>query len=548
LSVPATETRFSVVIPTYQRRRVVAMCLQALARQDGAPSFEVVVVVDGSTDGTAESLRSLELPFPLTVIEQPNRGRAAACNAGASAARGETLLFLDDDMEADPRLLAEHTEALDRGADVVIGHVPLHPEMRRGFLAAGVGQWAEARADRIENQGGTLELHDLLTGQMSISRALFLDVGGFDDAFTRRGTFGNEDLDLGHRLRMSGAAIVFSRKAVSFQRYVVTPRKYLRQWREAGQADVLFARKHPDLANEVFRPYARMTRADAHVWRALRVPLRETVLALSSRGLLRGRGVAWFYKVRNLEYFHGVGVAGGRPGRHPVRVVCYHAVADLSGAPVLESYGVPPKRFRRQLAVLHRLFRIVDAQEFAKFLDGASIPKRALLVTFDDCYRDLITDALPILSETQTPGLAFAVTQRLGGTNDWDRAIGAPELPLLDANELRAAEAGGIAIGSHTRTHRPLDRLDEHEIDDEIAGSFTDLDTLVGRGRERFLAYPHGAYDERAKTAAAAAGYAGAFTVDPGVVQPDCDRYALPRVEILAEDGWWRFLNKVART
>ena len=99
--------RFSVVIPTYQRRDVVVSSVRALAAQEDAPPFEVVVVVDGSVDGTAEALRALATPFPLSVVEQPNAGRPAACNRGAAAASGELLLFLDDDMEAHPRLLAE---------------------------------------------------------------------------------------------------------------------------------------------------------------------------------------------------------------------------------------------------------------------------------------------------------------------------------------------------------------------------------------------------------------------------------------------------------
>ena len=154
---------------------------------------------------------------------------------------------------------------------------------------------------------------------------------------------------------------------------------------------------------------------------------------------------------------------------------------------------------------------------------------------------------MPILRASRSPAVAFAVTQRLGRTNDWDAAIGAPQIPLLDVDGLRGLQVARVELGSHSRTHRPLDRLTTEEIEDEVSGSRADLHRLLGVQDPCFLAYPHGAYDERVKRAARAAGYAGAFTVERGVVRPESDRFALPRIEILADEGWWRFLKKVVR-
>ncbi len=117
--------RFSIVIPTYQRRDIVVRMVAALDRQLHS-DFEVVVVADGSTDGTAAALRKLRVRFPLTVLEQSNQGAAAARNAGASASRGELLVFLDDDMEADPKMLTEHDRSHREGADLVLGHLAVH--------------------------------------------------------------------------------------------------------------------------------------------------------------------------------------------------------------------------------------------------------------------------------------------------------------------------------------------------------------------------------------------------------------------------------------
>src|SRR4051794_33250117 len=97
-----TAPSFSVVIPTYQRKDVVCDAVRALGKLMYDTHFEVIVVVDGSTDGTAPALRQLGCRFPLRVIEQENGGAAHARNTGAAAATGDILLFLDDDMIAEP--------------------------------------------------------------------------------------------------------------------------------------------------------------------------------------------------------------------------------------------------------------------------------------------------------------------------------------------------------------------------------------------------------------------------------------------------------------
>jgi len=531
---------FSIVIPTFQRRDVVTESVRALSRQADSPPFEVVVVVDGSSDGTAAQLRGLDPPFRMTVIEQTNRGRAAACNHGAAVAAAEWLLFLDDDMEADPHLLARHERSHRVGADVVVGHVPLHSASRPGFLTEAVAAWADSRAARLREQGGELGLDDLLTGQMSIRRDVFLQIGGFDESFTREGAYGGEDLDLGRRLQDAGYRVVFDSEAISHQRYVVTPRQYLRQWRDSGRSSVLLARRHPEQAETIFR--RRETGFDRVVGRPLRPLFRELILALAAMGLKGPRMTRWFFRVRNLEFFRGAREAGGQPRPRPLRVLCYHAIADLQGAPIIEPYGIPLRDFRRQLQFLSRHFRFISPEEFARYLDGGGVPSRAVLLTFDDCFRDLLLDALPLLRELQVPALAFAVTGKLGGSYDWDEEAGAPRLPLIDAPGLVTA-GEHLAIGSHTRTHRMLNRLPGDELVDEIEGSLSDLEEL-GLPRPRFLAYPYGEHGPAVREAAKAAGLLGAFTVEGGRTHPGGDRYAIPRAEVLRSDTGWRFAWK----
>ena len=98
--------RISVIIPTYNRRHVLERTLPGVLAQDFPPQdYEVIVVMDGSTDGTAEMLRDLKPKCSLRVLESQHRGAGAARNVGIRAAVGELVLFLDDDLITTPGLL-----------------------------------------------------------------------------------------------------------------------------------------------------------------------------------------------------------------------------------------------------------------------------------------------------------------------------------------------------------------------------------------------------------------------------------------------------------
>lgn len=550
------EPRFTVVVPTYQRRDLVVRAVGSLERQRCDEPFEVVVVVDGSQDGSAEALRRLTTRFALTVLEQSNRGAAAARNRGASVARGAILVFIDDDMEADPELLTEHDRSHREGAEVVFGHMPLHPRSPDNCLSAGVKRWSEQRLARLAAPRAELTLHDLLTGQMSVRRAAFDSIGGFDPGFTRGGSFGNEDIDVGYRLLQAGYGMVFNPRAITWQTYAVDPAHHLRQWRDAGHADVAFMRRHPEQAATLLA----LNRADhwtrRWLWRPwayggsvsalLLAPLRYLAIRLIEHGAQDRFTQRLFYELRSAAYWRGVHDAGGIPGDHPVRVLAYHAIADLAGAAVLEPYGVPAEALGRQLDLLRRFgFHVVSAGEFLRFLlAGGGLPRRPVLLTFDDCYEDLLSAALPILEERQLPAVAFAVSSRIGDTNRWDAALGAPQLRLLDAEGLRELVRRGFEIGAHSCTHPRLTSLSDAELAGEVEGPIAELKG-IGLPRPRLFAYPYGECDTRVEQAVAQTRLQAAFTIDAGRVRRVAARYRLPRIEVLRDDVGLRFLCKV---
>ena len=123
--------KLSIVVPTHNRRdALVSQTLPAIFDQDfPADEYEVIVIVDGSTDGTAEALRKLQPPCSLRIIEQTNRGPSAARNVGIYAARGDLILFLDDDIICGQHLLKQHVAAhADPEPAVVYGSISVAPE------------------------------------------------------------------------------------------------------------------------------------------------------------------------------------------------------------------------------------------------------------------------------------------------------------------------------------------------------------------------------------------------------------------------------------
>jgi peptidoglycan/xylan/chitin deacetylase (PgdA/CDA1 family) len=220
-----------------------------------------------------------------------------------------------------------------------------------------------------------------------------------------------------------------------------------------------------------------------------------------------------------------------------LRILAYHAIADLGDDPVLAEYGVPPALFAAHLdALLARGWSFVDLDAvLAALSGGGSLPRKALLLTFDDAYADLLDVACPILAERDVPGVVFAVAGKLGGTNEWDNKKRASTLRLLDADGLRAVIAKGVEVGAHTTNHRPLPKVPASELEDEIAGSGRRLEA-AGLPRPRSFSYPYGEWNRELASMAREAGYEIAFTVDWGVVGDGADPYALPRVEIHASD------------
>jgi glycosyltransferase involved in cell wall biosynthesis len=314
----------SVVIPTHQRREAVRRALASLARQTApAESFEAVVSIDGSTDGTREMLADLRTPFELRVADGPKRNRAAARNAALEMIRGEVVIVLDDDMEAVPEFVERHRRHHPPGSRVcVLGGVPVRLHAGSPPAARYVADKFDAHLASIGQPGHAFVPRDFYSGNASLRAEVLEEAGRFDPSFC---AYGNEDVELSLRLRAAGVELRYDPEALAHQEYDKGLDALAQDTLEKGATTVLLARTQPAafgalrLASpaEGSRPWLALRAAllAATRWRP---PVATAVVAVGARlerlGLWRQ---PLFYRAL-LDYFFWAG-ADGELRRSPDR-------------------------------------------------------------------------------------------------------------------------------------------------------------------------------------------------------------------------------------
>lgn len=281
-----------------------------------------------------------------------------------------------------------------------------------------------------------------------------------------------------------------------------------------------------------------------------------------------------------------------------LRVLMFHRIDEhercgTETEPALIS--AQPSTFAREMEYLVSHYRPVGADVVLRAMDGHPLPDRAVLVTFDDGYRDFKQHAVPVLRRLGIPSVLFAVTafaenpsavfwwdhlhQILQRTSSHEATIpglgpldlstvqarqastlrarrflqelqrgraeqlvaqlgervGIAPIPcqaVLNWNELAGLAADGVTVAAHSRRHRRMNGLGAEDLREEVAGCRDDFMAALGRHPTLF-AYPHGGYDAAAVRAVAAAGYAAAFAADAGFTDlTGADQFTIPRMDI----------------
>jgi peptidoglycan/xylan/chitin deacetylase (PgdA/CDA1 family) len=237
-----------------------------------------------------------------------------------------------------------------------------------------------------------------------------------------------------------------------------------------------------------------------------------------------------------------------RPSLPGVPALMYHYLSDDTAGTGLKKLRVKPAAFARQMAALKRQgYETVGPRGYLEAALGRGrLPERPVLITFDDGGCDCLTRARDVLAGLGFTATVFLVTDHVGGANAWDRAKGEPELALLSWAEAGELVRAGWEIGSHTRTHADLARLDAVGVASELAGSRQAIEAALGVA-PLAVSYPYGHASEAVRAAAAAAGYRLGFTTDAGKNTPGDDPMALKRIIVKRKDTALDFALKLSK-
>jgi GT2 family glycosyltransferase len=302
------------VVPTYNRLGRLRHVIAGFENQTyPSNAYEVIVISDGSTDGTDAYLKTLRPGMQLRWLTQANQGPAAARNAGVRTAVGEFIVFIDDDVVPEPQLLEEHARAhQEAGHDVVVLGPLLTPE---GFEMAPWVRWEQEMLMKqyraMLNGDWSASARQFYTGNASLRRSHILAAGGFDEDFRRA-----EDVELAYRLAGDGLQFVFNIKAAGMHFADRSYQAWLDMAYSYGRNDVIFSR---DRNQEWLLPTIHREFLDRHLLIRLLVRLckrRPQLNRLTSSALKLAADCATLLRASvmegkaysalfNLQYYNG---------------------------------------------------------------------------------------------------------------------------------------------------------------------------------------------------------------------------------------------------
>ncbi|MEJ2580456.1 MAG: glycosyltransferase family 2 protein [Acidobacteriota bacterium] len=243
--------RISVVIPTYNRLAELKKVFAAVQDQWCPPDveLEVIVVDDGSSDGSESWLQSLNETTDVRTIRQSNSGPAVARNRGVEAATGDLVCFLGDDTEPQPGWLAAHAEEHRlfgvNAPLAVLGYTSFSSEIDSPFLRF-INEYGAQFGYLLIDDPCDVPFNFFYTSNISVPRRLMIEAGGFREDFPAAAW---EDIEFAYRAVRDGLKIRYNPRARTVHNHCIQPRTFCGRQRTSGRSARIFSELHPELGD-----------------------------------------------------------------------------------------------------------------------------------------------------------------------------------------------------------------------------------------------------------------------------------------------------------
>ena len=263
------------------------------------------------------------------------------------------------------------------------------------------------------------------------------------------------------------------------------------------------------------------------------------------------------YKISDLFYIYRKTVKEKILTNGQFRILLYHSIDSFDVSKDKMGMAVPVQSFYDQMEYLkENNFHVISLSELIDFFSsGSTIPHKTIAITFDDGFKSILTNALPILQEFGFSATLFLNINFLKKKVPKDYYCS--DWPTLNWEGVKQLHESDVYIGSHALTHRKLTKVSDKNLHDEIVDSKGIIEQHIGENIIAF-SYPHGAFNSRVKQVLKANNFRCACTSLDGTNRAHSDPYALCRTEITAFDntltkfekkllGCFDWVGKVAR-
>jgi len=241
----------SVIIPSFNRRDILKRTLEAYFNQTYPKElYELIVVDDGSTDGTDQMVTSMLKNGPPCRLRffkhQTNKGLPAARNLGTREAFGDLILHVNDDCIPISQFLEEHMKfyfSIAQPNIGVLGQIDLHPDIKSTHFLDFIYRGPQFVCTKLIH-GTVLNFWDFYGGNVLLEKKKLLEIGLFDEDF-KSSLY--DDTELSYRLHKTGFKLIYNENAVTYHYHETNLQNFQERQRKVGETAILFYKKHPEL-------------------------------------------------------------------------------------------------------------------------------------------------------------------------------------------------------------------------------------------------------------------------------------------------------------